>query len=110
MELKPEGGLQERPAGQESSSKESEIFQGTVQLVVTSAGVVGGLLNFVGELRQDPRLRMYRLIADKDQVGMGIWLGLRQPLPLKTVLLGVGTMPLLEAWSDPGTAVWTSKT
>ena len=47
------------------------------------------MLNFVGELRQDPQFRLLRLIANHRKEGMDIWLGLRQPLSLRTVLLNM---------------------
>ena len=90
--LEPEPGSipPERPAGQDSSREaDSEIYEGTVRLMVTTTGGLRGLLSFVGELRQDPQFRLLRLIANHRKEGMDIWLGLRQPLSLRTVLMNL---------------------
>ena len=68
---------------------DSEFYEGTVLLMVTTTGAISGLLDFVGELRQDPRFRLLRLIANHHQQGMDIRLRLRQPLSLKTALLTI---------------------
>ena len=90
--LEPEVGSipQEGLAGQYPSREaDSEIYEGTVRLMVKTTGAISGLLNFVGELRQDPQFRLLRLIANHRKEGMDIWLGLRQPLSLRTVLLNM---------------------
>jgi hypothetical protein len=50
---------------------------------------VRNLISFVSELRQNPQFRLLRLVANQDKEGMDIWLGLREPLPLESVLLGL---------------------
>jgi hypothetical protein len=57
--------------------------------VVTTSGPVRNLISFVSELRQNPQFRLLRLVANQDKEGMDIWLGLREPLPLESVLLGL---------------------
>ena len=88
--LEPEPGPipQEGLAGQDPSREvDNEIYEGTVRLRVTTTGAISGLLNFVGELRQDAQFRLLRLVANHRKEDMDIWLGLRQPLSLLTVLL-----------------------
>ena len=62
------------------------LYEGTVRLIVTSSGPVKNLLNFVGELRQNTQLRLLRLVATQRSQSMDIWLGLREPLHLLTIL------------------------
>ncbi len=90
MEPEPGPIPQEGDAGQDPSREaDGEIYEGTVRLMITTTGAISGLLNFVGELREDPQLRLLRLIANHRKEGMDIWLGLRQPLSLRTVLLNM---------------------
>ena len=69
--------------------------------MVTTTGAISGLLNFVGELRQDPQFRLLRLIANQRKEGMDIWLGLRQPLSLRTVLLHMKGVSQVTMDDDP---------
>ena len=65
------------------------VYEGTVRLMVTTPGAVSSLLAFVGELRQNPGFRLLRLVANQSREGMDIWLGLREPLSLRTILQGI---------------------
>ena len=57
-----------------------------MRLIVTSSGPVKNLLSFVGVLRQNTQLRLLRLVANQRSESMDIWLGLREPLQLITIL------------------------
>ena len=62
------------------------FYEGTVRLTVTTLGAVSHLINFVSELRQNSRFRLLRLVANQHKEGMDIWLGLREPLLLRSAL------------------------
>ena len=76
------------------------LYEGTVRLTVVSSGPVKSLLNFVGELRQNPQLRLLRLIANQRSESMDIWLGLREPLDLITVLGDISEVSQVDALPD----------
>ena len=77
------------------------FYEGTVRLMVTTPGKVSGLLAFVGELRQNPGFRLLRLVANQSREGMDIWLGLREPLLLRTVLLKIEGVSQVTAPAEP---------
>ena len=74
------------PADEPPDESDNELYEGTVRLIVTSSGPVKNLLSFVGELRQNTQLRLLRLVANQRSESMDIWLGLREPLQLITIL------------------------
>ena len=74
----------EQPAPQQPA--DGEMYEGTTRLMVSTPGPVRNLINFVGELRQNPQFRLLRLVANQQQEGMDIWLGLREPMPLRSLL------------------------
>ena len=90
---------QEDPAPAEEP--DPELYEGTVRLIVTSSGPVKNLLNFVGELRQNSQLRLLRLVATQRSESMDIWLGLREPLHLITVLGDIPGVSQAAALPDP---------
>ena len=90
------------PAGQDPSREaNSEIYEGTVRLTITTSGAISGLLDLVGELREDPQFRLLRLVANHRKEGMDIWLGLRQPLSLRTILLNIKGVSQVTMNDDP---------
>ncbi len=64
-----------------------EIFQGVVRLIVDANGRTQPMLHFVDELGRKPQFRLLRLVGNYRDKGMDIWLGLREPLNLKELLL-----------------------
>ena len=78
------------------------VYEGTVRLMVTTPGAVSSLLAFVGELRQNPGFRLLRLVANQSREGMDIWLGLREPLSLRTILLRIEGVSRVTTPADPG--------
>ena len=76
----------DEPADKSMDEPDDELYEGSVRLMVSSSGPVKDLLNFVGELRQNTQLRLLRLVASQRSESMDIWLGLREPLPLITIL------------------------
>ena len=82
-----------------------EVYEGTVRLVVETDGYAKEVISFVSELRQNPQLRLLRLVASQYRDGMDIWLGLREPLPLRSILSqieGVAQVTTLDEPTDEG--------
>ena len=90
------------PADEQPDEPNSELYEGTMRLRVVSSGPVKNLLNFVGELRQNTQLRLLRLVASQRSESMDIWLGLREPLYLITVLGDIPGVCRVEALPDIG--------
>jgi hypothetical protein len=61
------------------------VFEGTVRLNIEAKGCIKEIVHFVRELRQKPELRLLRLVGNNKD-GVDIWLGLREPLRLKSIL------------------------
>jgi hypothetical protein len=94
----------EDPAAADEPADEPdyEQYEGTVRLIVSSSGPVKNLLSFVGELRQNTQLRLLRLVANQRSESMDIWLGLREPLQLITILGEIPGVSQVTALPDPG--------
>ena len=71
----------------EDGDDSREIFQGVVRLTVNANGRTQPMLHFVDELGRKPQFRLLRLVGNYRDKGMDIWLGLREPLYLKELLL-----------------------
>ena len=69
----------------EPENEQTAVFEGTVRLNVEAPGCVREIVQFVRELRQKPQLRLLRLVGNNRE-GVDIWLGLREPLNLGTIL------------------------
>ena len=67
----------------------SEILEGTVDLSVSATSAVGQVPSFLMELRRLFDLRLLKMKSDRSNGTTLITLGLRKPLPLKRVLLGM---------------------
>lgn len=104
LESEPEGepvAPEEAAAPDNSREPDEGVYEGTVRLTITTPGAVSGLLAFVGELRQNPGFRLLRLVANQSREGMEIWLGLREPLSLKTVLLKMEGVSQVTTPAEP---------
>jgi hypothetical protein len=66
------------------------VYQDTVRLIVDSGGCTQSMLLFVDELSRKPQLRLLRMVGTYRNKGMEIWVGIREPVKLKTLLLGTG--------------------
>ena len=75
---------QEEPEPQIAAPPE-EDYEGTVRLTVESEGQIRLVVNFVTELRQNPYLRLLRLVGHPPK-SVDIWLALREPVQLKELL------------------------
>jgi len=74
------------------------VCSGSVGLEI-NPGSVRQMLSFVAELRQDARFRLFRLVGNQSQ-GMDIRLGLREPLHLQNILLGMQVVSTVEQASS----------
>ncbi|MCH8224281.1 MAG: response regulator [Chloroflexi bacterium] len=70
-------------------SVDEEVYEGTVKLMIKSAGYIRAMIRFVDELRNNQHFHLLRLTADQRREGMDIWLRLREPMPLRTILLEI---------------------
>ena len=66
---------------------DEDMYEGTVRLTIETAGFIRAMIHFVDELRNNQRFHLQRLSADRRRDGMDIWLRLREPLNLKSILL-----------------------
>ena len=87
----PEAGA--AAAGGPGVSAPSELYEGTVRLLVMADGNVQRIVQFVDELCQMPQFRMLRMTGSRQQDGAEISLGLREPLPLARI---VASMPNVD--------------
>ena len=62
-----------------------EIYEGTVRLNVQAEGSMALVMGFTQRLRERPAFRLLRL-NNNPRGGVDIWLGLREPLPLRQTL------------------------
>lgn len=81
-------------------ASETGIYEGTVRLTVSTLGPVRNLINFVSELRQSPKFRLLRLVANQHKEGMDIWLGLREPLEFVQILASMAGVHDVSPGSD----------
>ena len=75
----------ENGQGEGEELPESTTFEGTIRLNVEAPGCIKEIVHFVRELRQKPELRLLRLVGNNKE-GVDIWLGLREPLRIRTIL------------------------
>ncbi len=68
---------------------DEEMYEGTVKLTVETAGYIRAMIQFVDELRNNQHFHLLRLTANQRREGMDIWLRLREPLDLKSILLEI---------------------
>jgi hypothetical protein len=73
----------------------NELYAGTVILRVEAKDSLRQMIHFIEALRQKPDLRLLQLVGSIKE-GMGIWLGLRTPVPLKEVLLDIEGVSQVE--------------
>ena len=72
---------------EQSEAPDKDVYEGTVRLIVDANGRTERMLKFVDELGRNPQFRLLRLVGNYRNKGMDVWLGLREPLHLKTLLL-----------------------
>ena len=79
------------PAGQRT-----KVFEGSVKLVVQKAGTVTDLIGFIDAIRQNPQIRLLRMISDLRGDCTDVWIRLRGPNPLQATLLRVAGVSRVE--------------
>lgn len=86
-----------------------EMYEGDVKLEVKNKGAVKESIRFVDALRQNPQIRLLRMVSNSRRDGMEVWIRLRSPNPLRTTLLAFAVVNRVEAAecseSDPRKAV-----
>ena len=75
----------------------NENYEGSVKLVVETAGEIKNLVKFVGSLRQNSQFHLLRVVSNSRRNGMDVWLRLRVPNPLRTTLMATGGVSSVEA-------------
>lgn len=87
----------------EPSAPESpeQLYEGVVRLRVEANSQVRQVMHFVDALRQRPDFRLLRLVGSYND-GVGIWLGLRAPLPLQILLRQIEGVSKVEVSSGGG--------
>ena len=66
----------------------AEVYEGAVRLRVNATDTKRQVIQFVAGLRRKSDFRVQKLVADSE-AGVDIWLGLRAPVSVKEVLLGM---------------------
>ncbi len=92
-EQRPAASLQVQVAGEAPAEQgveafsDDEVFKGTVRLNVEANGGIRQVVQFVDDLCQRPEFRLLRLVGNHHRAGVDIWLGLREPVCLKRMLM-----------------------
>ncbi len=81
--LEAYGLLQEPPRG-----TTAEVYEGTVRLRVDATDSQRQVIPFVTQLRRKSDFRVLKLVGGS-KAGVDIWVGLRAPMSVKDVLLGI---------------------
>ena len=88
-----------------NATASDEMYEGAVKLEVETKGAVKESIRFVDALRQDPQLRLLRMLSNRQRDGMEVWIRLRSPNPLRTTLLAFAAVNRVEeagcSESDP---------
>jgi len=69
-----------------SVDKKTECYEGRFVLHLKSEAYIGLLLDYIRALRANPHFEFFRFLTDPS-LGVDVWLGLREPLPLPQVLM-----------------------
>ena len=69
------------------TSRAEDVYEGTVRLTVAAPGCIRLVIRFVDQLCCNPHLRLLQLVGNHRKEGVDIWLGLREPLQLRPLLL-----------------------
>ena len=80
--------------------EEEVICQGTVRLQVEPTGSVPQLMAFIDALRHESDFRLMKLVGTAKE-GVGIWLGLRSPIPLVGTLLQMNEVSHVKEIDHP---------
>ena len=75
------------PEPQPTPPVDEELYEGTVKLIIETTGYIRGIIQFVDKLRTNQYFHLLRLAANQRRDGMDIWLRLKGPMDLKSMLL-----------------------
>ena len=92
------------PSSSPGQASDPEMYEGTVRLVVETAGSIRKLIRFVEELRQNSQFHLLRLVANQHievKQGMDILLRLREPILLKQTLRQLADVLAVEEPAEP---------
>ena len=87
------------------ASAPSELYEGTVRLLVMADGNIQRIVQFVDELCQMPQFRMLRMTGSRQQDGAEISLGLREPLPFARIVASMPNVVRVDVRSPDEAAV-----
>lgn len=97
----------EGPSSLPSQASNPDMYEGTVRLVVETAGSIRNMIRFVDELRQNSQFHLLRLVANQHKEvkqGMDILLRLREPILLKETLQQLADVSAVEEPAEPSPA------
>ena len=89
------------PPQEHSENLDEALYEGTVKLIVDAHGRTERMLQFVDELGRNPNFRLLRLVGNYQKKGMDVWLGLREPLHLMTLLRETEGVSLVMGDAEP---------
>ena len=95
------------PSSAPGQASDPEMYEGTVRLVVETAGNIRSMIRFVDELRQNSQFHLLRLVANQhkeDKEGTDILLRLREPIRLKQTLQQLVSVSAVEEPAEPSPA------
>ena len=81
----------EIPEEFQKATEETELYEGTIRLKVDAVDSMGHVVNFVQQIREKPEFRLLRM-ANNREGGTDIWLALREPIPLRDMLVEMETV------------------
>ena len=87
---------------QAEPDEEDELYEGNVRLNLQAEGNLGLIITMTQQLREKPEFRLLRLANNPDG-GVDVWLGLRQPVPLRVILQGVDGVADIVPVHEPET-------
>ena len=83
---------------------DDELYEGMVRLNVTANGCARQVVYFIDGLSRRSEFRLLRMVGNHRNKGADIWLGLRQPLSLKTALHDMEGVASVDALLGHGPA------
>ena len=82
--------------GQAQARPDEVVYEGTVRLTVVAPGCVREVIHFVDHLCGNPHLRLLQLVGNHRTDRVDIWLGLREPLQLRPLLLEMDSVARVD--------------
>jgi len=89
------------PTPQPAAFIDTDVYEGTIRLMVKTTGSIRRMISFVDELRQNPQFQLLRLVSNQRNGGMDILLRLEEPMRVKPTLLLMKEVCEVEAPKEP---------